>query len=187
VCRYLAGSGQRSIMTGNTSGMSCARSYRNLRDDALEGRFSRHFVPGYDRVVPPGQYGSSAWNRVEYQRFPCLKSSRAERLPEGLHWSRSRYSAWHETPTSPMRPSTLLPLRSSIVLVLVVVLVIELWPLLGKGALLLNRLERKSTDSFCCDPGNRERARARLADRRGKKNATRRPVPTPKQRVSRRQ
>jgi hypothetical protein len=39
----------------NTSGMSCAGSYRTLRDGALEGRFSRHFVPGYDRVVPPGQ------------------------------------------------------------------------------------------------------------------------------------
>ena len=26
-------------------GMSCARSYRTLRDDSLEGRFPRHFVP----------------------------------------------------------------------------------------------------------------------------------------------
>jgi hypothetical protein len=34
---------------------SCVRSYRTLRDGALERRFPRHFVPGYDRVVPPGQ------------------------------------------------------------------------------------------------------------------------------------
>ena len=35
---------------------SCARSYRTLRDGSFEGRFPRHFVPGYDRTVPPGQY-----------------------------------------------------------------------------------------------------------------------------------
>jgi hypothetical protein len=30
------------------------RSYRTLRDGSLEGRIPRHFVPGYDRLVPPG-------------------------------------------------------------------------------------------------------------------------------------
>jgi hypothetical protein len=29
-------------------------SYRTLRDGSLGWRFSRHFVPGYDRTVPPG-------------------------------------------------------------------------------------------------------------------------------------
>ena len=34
---------------------SCARSYRTLRDGSFDGRFPRHFVPGYDRVVPTGR------------------------------------------------------------------------------------------------------------------------------------
>jgi hypothetical protein len=86
-----------------------------------------------------------------------------------------------------MRPSILLPLRSPIVLV--VVLGSSFGRGWGRGALLQNRCERKATGSFCRDPGgNRERARARLGlNDRGKKNATRRPVPTLKQRVSRRQ
>ena len=29
-------------------------SYRTLRDGAFKGRWSRHFVPGYDRIFPPG-------------------------------------------------------------------------------------------------------------------------------------
>ena len=41
------------------------RSYRALRDGSFEGRFPRHFVPGYDRVVPPGQIaeirGPKSW------------------------------------------------------------------------------------------------------------------------------
>jgi hypothetical protein len=32
-----------------------ARSYRTLGDGSFEGRFPRHFVPGYDRTVTPGQ------------------------------------------------------------------------------------------------------------------------------------
>jgi hypothetical protein len=31
------------------------RSYRTLRDGSRGGRCPRHFVPGYDRGVPPGQ------------------------------------------------------------------------------------------------------------------------------------
>ena len=34
--------------------ISYARSYRTLRDGSFEGRFSRHFVPGYDRGCPYG-------------------------------------------------------------------------------------------------------------------------------------
>jgi hypothetical protein len=33
-------------------------SDRTLRDGSLEVALSRHFVPGYDRVVPPGQLDS---------------------------------------------------------------------------------------------------------------------------------
>jgi hypothetical protein len=36
-----------------------ARSYRTLRDGSFEGRFPRHFVPGYDRTVPPGHMGTA--------------------------------------------------------------------------------------------------------------------------------
>jgi hypothetical protein len=32
------------------------RSYRTLRDGSFGWRFSRHFVPGYDRTVSPGQF-----------------------------------------------------------------------------------------------------------------------------------
>jgi hypothetical protein len=31
------------------------RSYRTLRDGSFGWCFSRHFVPGYDQLVPPGQ------------------------------------------------------------------------------------------------------------------------------------
>jgi hypothetical protein len=34
------------------------RSYRALRDGSFGRRFSRHFVPGYDRTVPPGQFAT---------------------------------------------------------------------------------------------------------------------------------
>jgi hypothetical protein len=43
------------ISTRNIYGISCARSYRTLRDGSFEDAFPRHFVPGYDRCVPPGQ------------------------------------------------------------------------------------------------------------------------------------
>jgi len=36
-------------------GINCGQSYRTLRDGSFEGRFPRHFVPGYDHAVPPGQ------------------------------------------------------------------------------------------------------------------------------------
>ena len=35
-------------------GISCARSYRTLRDGSFEGRWPRHFVPGYDRLAVIG-------------------------------------------------------------------------------------------------------------------------------------
>ena len=56
---------ETNISTRNTSGISCARSDRTLRDGSFEpfdalslahgrGRFPRHFVPGYDRYCPSG-------------------------------------------------------------------------------------------------------------------------------------
>jgi hypothetical protein len=33
-------------------------SYRTLLDGSLGWRCARHFVPGYDRIVPPGHYSS---------------------------------------------------------------------------------------------------------------------------------
>jgi hypothetical protein len=47
-----------------TSGISYARSYRTLRDGSFEGRFPRHFVPGYDRTVPPGHTGSAEISKL---------------------------------------------------------------------------------------------------------------------------
>jgi hypothetical protein len=41
-----------------TFGTSCDRSYRSLRDGSLEGCFSRHFVPGYDRRCSSGTVGN---------------------------------------------------------------------------------------------------------------------------------
>ena len=40
------------ISMRNTCGIRCARSYRTLRDGSFEGRFPRHFMPGYDRCCP---------------------------------------------------------------------------------------------------------------------------------------
>ena len=57
---YLAFLNTAHLSTRNTSGISCARSYRTLRDGSFEGRFPRHFVPGYDRTVPPGHIGTAA-------------------------------------------------------------------------------------------------------------------------------
>jgi hypothetical protein len=37
------------------SGISCAQSYRTLRDGSFEGGFPRHFVPWLLSAVPPGQ------------------------------------------------------------------------------------------------------------------------------------
>src|ERR1700730_11008033 len=56
------------ISTRNTSGISCSRSYRTLRDGSFEGRCPRHFVPGYDRCCPYGDCRTSAKNEL----FSCF-------------------------------------------------------------------------------------------------------------------
>jgi hypothetical protein len=43
------------MTTRNTSRISCARSYRTLTGRFFGGALPRHFVPGYDHAVPPGQ------------------------------------------------------------------------------------------------------------------------------------
>jgi hypothetical protein len=53
------------ILFDDTSGISCARSYRSLRDGSFEGRFSRHFVPGYDLIVPPGHFATGSASSVQ--------------------------------------------------------------------------------------------------------------------------
>src|ERR1700726_1585069 len=50
--------------TRNTSGISCARSDRTLRDGSFEGRFPRHFVPGYDRCCPYGTRWQTFGNSI---------------------------------------------------------------------------------------------------------------------------
>ncbi len=52
-----------------TCGISCARSYRTLRDGSFRGGFPRHFVPGYDQPVPPGQK-PFANRRASQWQFP---------------------------------------------------------------------------------------------------------------------
>ena len=42
------------ISMKNPYRISCARSYRTLRDGSFGGSFPRHFVPGYDRTCPSG-------------------------------------------------------------------------------------------------------------------------------------
>ena len=57
------------ISTRNTSGISYARSYRTLRDGSFEGRFPRHFVPCYDRTVPPGHMSTATALKAEMSKL----------------------------------------------------------------------------------------------------------------------
>jgi hypothetical protein len=46
----------RTLKTFTLSvGLAAPDHTRTLRDGSLEGCFPRHFVPGYDQAVPPGQ------------------------------------------------------------------------------------------------------------------------------------
>jgi hypothetical protein len=65
------------ISTRNTSGISYARSYRTLRDGPFEGRFPRHFVPGYDRTVPPGHMGTATALNAEMSKLRPGRSCRS--------------------------------------------------------------------------------------------------------------
>src|ERR1700680_3964164 len=62
-CRYA----YRFESTRNIVGISCARSYRTLRDGSFEGRFPRHFVPGYyqlslrDKAIRPSKRIALSW------------------------------------------------------------------------------------------------------------------------------
>ena len=71
-------------------GFSCARSDRTLRDGSLEGRFPRHFVPGYDHAVPPGQntFDRPALNTYETLGNDDPEAKRSERAPEPSHDAR---------------------------------------------------------------------------------------------------
>ena len=70
-------------------GISCARSYRTLRDGSFEGRFPRHFVPGYYHAVPPGQ--NTFDRRRSSQAAVCQREPR-RRPPSSLAtlWAAAR-------------------------------------------------------------------------------------------------
>ena len=65
------------ISTRNTFGISCARSYRTLRDGSFEGRFPRHFVPGYDRCCPYGTRLQTFRNSICAFKFVSLRCLKA--------------------------------------------------------------------------------------------------------------
>ena len=73
------------VISSFQSSNRCAHlseSHRTLRDGSFGAAQSRHFVPGYDRTVPPGQSASrrdntdrslarSAWENVLRKRPSC--------------------------------------------------------------------------------------------------------------------
>ena len=87
------------ISTRNTSGISCARSYRTLRDGSFEGRFPRHFVPGYDRCCPYGTRLQTFRNSIWLE--PVAKLLR--NVPEGRCDRSLARSAW-DSATPKCRP-----------------------------------------------------------------------------------
>ena len=77
--------------------ISCGRSYRTLRDGSFEGRFPRHFVPGYDRCVPTGHAGRhfaalAKYNYSEIQRRIWPKTAVKRIAPGSLDGIRHRNS-----------------------------------------------------------------------------------------------
>src|SRR5580704_9122480 len=62
------------------------RSYRTLRDGSFEGRFSRHFVPGYDRL-------SLRDAPADISQQPLAKAC-CENVPEGRCDRSLARSAW---------------------------------------------------------------------------------------------
>ena len=61
----------------NTFGISYARSYLTLRDGSFEGRFPRHFVPGYDRCCPYG----TRWQTFRKQHLAKVWCEMSRRDP----------------------------------------------------------------------------------------------------------
>ena len=103
------------ISTKNTSGISCARSYRYPTGRFLSrARFPRHCVPGYDRCVPTGRACNHFATASSYSAVMRFSS---ERLDE---WGISRYfcaipqmtigysQAWLVPPTTGRHPNGLL-------------------------------------------------------------------------------
>jgi hypothetical protein len=64
VCRYLAGSGQRSINDEKYLWDELRPIIPYPTGRFFGGAFPRHFMPGYDRVVPPGQDVSFSGIRI---------------------------------------------------------------------------------------------------------------------------
>jgi hypothetical protein len=68
------------------SGIGCTRKDgldRTLRDGSLEVALSRHFVPGYDRVVPPGQLDSNMSTHHLIDRCQFVSIHEAAVAPAG--------------------------------------------------------------------------------------------------------
>ena len=78
---YLALRNTAPISTRNNSGISYARSYRTLRDGSFEGRFPRHFVPGYDRCCPYGTRWQTFRNRLTTYRVDARSGERRVSAP----------------------------------------------------------------------------------------------------------
>jgi hypothetical protein len=66
-------------------GVLRTRSYRTLRDGSFGWRFSRHFVPGYDRTVPPGQF-ATGFSQMLLRK--CLPARPGGTTPNFPHDSR---------------------------------------------------------------------------------------------------
>ena len=48
-------------------------THRTLRDGSLGWRFPRHFVPGYDRTVPPGLEHRAAAKHIDFDLVHAKK------------------------------------------------------------------------------------------------------------------
>jgi hypothetical protein len=70
---------------GRTRAMSCVRTYRTLRDGSFEGRFSRHFVPGYDHLSLRDALADIS---QQHLAKACCEKSRRD----------GAIVAWHEVP-----------------------------------------------------------------------------------------
>src|SRR5271166_934272 len=53
-------------------------SHRTLRDGSLGWRCPRHFVPGYDRTVPPGHFATGSPKELDQCSLIKLVSPKSE-------------------------------------------------------------------------------------------------------------
>jgi hypothetical protein len=75
----------RFITTRNSSGMGCARIIPYPTGRSFRGGYPRHFVPGYDRVVPLGQYELG----IHSQPHQCVRAFFGRSAPQSFSCSLS--------------------------------------------------------------------------------------------------